>query len=178
MSTVSPAAADQKRGNRGGAELKMTSTTARSVWATCDEPEVRRCHAGGPLFSPQQFLLANPPGTCTIQPNYSCFTTCIGRYDSVCGNSPRHETRHHAPTILCFRWKSLQTMHRCRSGDSLTWAMTTANQVRHVCIFEELLWKSDLGHTLPDESCDLEVLGCTSRDNHSLFSYSQALTHA
>ncbi|CAN0435990.1 unnamed protein product, partial [Ectocarpus sp. 12 AP-2014] len=63
---VSPAAADQ---SRGGAELEMSSTTATSVWATCGEPEVRRCPAGGPLSSPQQFLLANPPGP------YTCLRT-------------------------------------------------------------------------------------------------------
>ncbi|CAN0550504.1 unnamed protein product, partial [Ectocarpus sp. 12 AP-2014] len=65
-SRFSPAVADH---NRGGAELEMSSTTATSVWATCGEPEVRRCPAGGPLSSPQQFLLANPPGP------YTCLRT-------------------------------------------------------------------------------------------------------
>ncbi|CBN75813.1 conserved unknown protein [Ectocarpus siliculosus] len=66
ISIVSPAEADH---NRGGTELEMSSTTATSVWATCGEPEVRRCPAGGPLSSPQEFLLANPPGP------YTCLRT-------------------------------------------------------------------------------------------------------
>ncbi|CAB1118144.1 unnamed protein product [Ectocarpus sp. CCAP 1310/34] len=65
ISIVTPAA----HHNRGGADLEMSSTTATSVWATCGEPEVRRCPAGGPLSSPQEFLLANPPGP------YTCLRT-------------------------------------------------------------------------------------------------------